>query len=124
MDITPAKSVIVQLLGVKGSQVQILSSRQRNSRSKPVQSRKTPLRKTPEGRLFVRYEPVFSRVIFGLSNGISNGTKENTQVAGVSERRSFGYVRQLPSGRFHASYVDPETSQRVKAPSTFERLGD
>lgn len=39
-------------------------------------------------------------------------------------RRSFGGVRKLPSGRFQAWYVDPETKRRTHAPSTFDTMGD
>jgi len=35
-------------------------------------------------------------------------------------RRSFGMVRKLPSGRYQASFLDPEGRRRA-APSTFER---
>jgi integrase len=34
-------------------------------------------------------------------------------------RRSFGRLRELSSGRFQASYVDPRSSKRVNAPVTF-----
>ncbi len=34
-------------------------------------------------------------------------------------RRDFGAVRQLPSGRYQASYVVPETGERIKAKHTF-----
>jgi hypothetical protein len=33
-------------------------------------------------------------------------------------RRHFGYVRALPSGRFHASYLGPDGLRR-NAPNTF-----
>jgi Phage integrase, N-terminal SAM-like domain len=35
------------------------------------------------------------------------------------QRRRFGWVRKLPSGRYQASYIDP-TGQRRHAPDTFE----
>ena len=40
-------------------------------------------------------------------------------------RRRFGYVRQLPSGRWQASYIGPD-GLRYRAPSTFhtEKLAD
>jgi integrase len=34
-------------------------------------------------------------------------------------RRSFGSLRQLPSGRFQAHYTDPRNGARIKAPNTF-----
>lgn len=39
-------------------------------------------------------------------------------------RRSFGYVRKLPSGRWHGSYFHPQFGKRVNAPSTFATKGD
>jgi len=39
-------------------------------------------------------------------------------------RRSFGYTRKLPSGRWHASYFHPKFGKRVNAPSTFPSKGD
>jgi len=44
-------------------------------------------------------------------------------VANKAGRRGFGYIRRLPSGRFHASYVGPDT-KRHNAPSTFQTRGD
>lgn len=38
----------------------------------------------------------------------------------MSSRRSFGYIRKLPSGSFQASYVSPE-GHRIYAPTTFQR---
>jgi len=38
-------------------------------------------------------------------------------------RRRFGWVRKLPSGRYQASYLGPD-SRRRGAPETFERKGD
>src|SRR3954451_18887228 len=38
-------------------------------------------------------------------------------------RRRFGKMRQLPSGRYQASYLDPD-GQRHAAPDTFERKRD
>jgi hypothetical protein len=38
-------------------------------------------------------------------------------------RRSYGAVRKLPSGRFQASYVGPD-SRRHPAPDTFDTKGD
>lgn len=35
-------------------------------------------------------------------------------------RRSFGAVRKLPSGRYQASYLSPDTGERIKASHTFE----
>lgn len=40
------------------------------------------------------------------------------------QRRSFGAVRKLPSGRFQASYVAPDTGTRHAAPHTFDTKGD
>ena len=37
----------------------------------------------------------------------------------MSRRRSFGHVRTVGSGRWHASYLDENTRQRVNAPTTF-----
>lgn len=37
-----------------------------------------------------------------------------------NEKRGFGSIRKLPSGRFEARYTGP-TGERVKAPTTFER---
>jgi Phage integrase, N-terminal SAM-like domain len=34
-------------------------------------------------------------------------------------RRTFGYVRRLPSGRWQASYLDERNGERVGAPATF-----
>jgi integrase len=39
-------------------------------------------------------------------------------MAGKSGHRGFGHVRKLPSGRYHASYVGPDTV-RYNAPETF-----
>lgn len=39
------------------------------------------------------------------------------------QRRSFGAVRKLPSGRFQASYLDPH-GKRINAPTTFTTKGD
>lgn len=36
-----------------------------------------------------------------------------------TSQRRFGSIRQLPSGRFQARYLDPATGERVKAPRTF-----
>ena len=38
-------------------------------------------------------------------------------------RRRFGSIRKLPSGRFHASFIDPD-GQRKKAPETFRTESD
>lgn len=35
-------------------------------------------------------------------------------------RRAFGAIRKLPSGRYQASYLAPDTGHRVNAPHTFE----
>lgn len=39
-------------------------------------------------------------------------------------RRSFGYLRKLPSGRWQASYLDPSNNNRINAPTTFTTKGD
>jgi len=39
-------------------------------------------------------------------------------------RRSFGKVRKLPSGRWQASYVEPDGVKRFTAPHTFDTKGD
>lgn len=36
----------------------------------------------------------------------------------MAQRRAFGTVRKLPSGRFQARYTHPETGVLVSAPST------
>jgi integrase len=41
----------------------------------------------------------------------------------ASRRRRFGYLRQLPSKRWQASYIDPD-GRRHFAPDTFERKRD
>ncbi|MFD0595440.1 hypothetical protein ACFQZ4_26450 [Catellatospora coxensis] len=41
----------------------------------------------------------------------------------MAKRRQFGKVRQLPSGRFQASFIDP-SGQRQNAPDTFTRKAD
>ena len=38
-------------------------------------------------------------------------------------RRRFGKLRKLPSGRYQASYLDPD-GRRHTAPATFERKRD
>lgn len=38
----------------------------------------------------------------------------------MAERRDFGHIRRLPSGRYQASYIGPDLG-RHKAPSTFEK---
>ncbi|SLM98461.1 Phage integrase, site-specific tyrosine recombinase  len=43
---------------------------------------------------------------------------------GSRTRRSFGALRKLPSGRWQASYVHPDTQARVTAPSTFDTKTD
>ncbi|MCB2175598.1 MAG: site-specific integrase [Actinomycetales bacterium] len=40
-----------------------------------------------------------------------------------AERRGFGYIRRLPSKRYQASYIGPDTA-RHSAPHTFEAKGD
>jgi hypothetical protein len=40
-------------------------------------------------------------------------------MGGKKDHRSFGYVRKLPSGRWHASYVGPDLA-RHNAPDTFD----
>ena len=42
----------------------------------------------------------------------------------MAQRRAFGTVRKLPSGRFQARYTHPETGVLVSAPSTFATKGD
>jgi integrase len=44
-------------------------------------------------------------------------------VAGKKGQRGFGYVRRLPSKRYQASYVGPDTQRRT-APSTFDTKED
>jgi integrase len=42
----------------------------------------------------------------------------------MARRRTFGYVRKMKSGRWQASYLDPVSRSRVKAPSTFDTKSD
>ncbi|GIM86012.1 site-specific integrase [Salinispora arenicola] len=42
----------------------------------------------------------------------------------MGKRRQFGYVRKLPSGRFHASFVPPGGGARQNAPHTFKTKAD
>ncbi|WP_395156984.1 tyrosine-type recombinase/integrase [Ilumatobacter sp.] len=42
----------------------------------------------------------------------------------MAQRRAFGTVRKLPSGRFQARYTHPETGVLVSAASTFANKGD
>ena len=42
----------------------------------------------------------------------------------MARRRTFGYIRKLPSGRWQASYLDDRTAERVWAPSTFATRTD
>lgn len=42
----------------------------------------------------------------------------------MSKRRQFGYVRKLPSGRFHASFAPPGGGARQNAPHTFKTKTD
>lgn len=44
-------------------------------------------------------------------------------MAGKADHRGFGYVRRLPSGRYQASYVGPDTL-RHNARETFQTRGD
>lgn len=44
-------------------------------------------------------------------------------MANKKGRRRFGYIRKLPSGRYQASYLTPD-SRRHFAPETFELKGD
>lgn len=37
----------------------------------------------------------------------------------MAERREFGYIRKLPSGRYQASYIGPDM-RRYNGPVTFE----
>ena len=39
-------------------------------------------------------------------------------------RRSFGYIRKLPSGRWQASYIDEATGLRIAAPTSFLAKSD
>ncbi|MBA2389605.1 MAG: site-specific integrase, partial [Geodermatophilaceae bacterium] len=39
-------------------------------------------------------------------------------MAGTSQHRRFGWIRKLPSRRYQASYVGPDTA-RHRAPGTF-----
>src|SRR5690348_4002203 len=41
----------------------------------------------------------------------------------MARRRSFGYIRKLPSGRLQASYIAP-SGQRRTAPQTFANKTD
>lgn len=42
----------------------------------------------------------------------------------MAQRRGFGTVRKLPSGRYQARYTHPETGVLVSAPTTFAAKGD
>src|SRR5918994_4074697 len=42
----------------------------------------------------------------------------------MARRRTFGYVRRLPSGRWQASYLDDQTGERVAASATFPTKAD
>ena len=42
----------------------------------------------------------------------------------MARRRTFGYIRKLPSGRWQASYLDDRTGDRVAAPATFATKTD
>lgn len=42
----------------------------------------------------------------------------------MARRRTFGFVRQMKSGRWQASYLDPVSRQRITAPATFETKSD
>lgn len=44
-------------------------------------------------------------------------------MAGKANRRGFGYVRRLPSGRYQASYVGPDTLRHT-APETYQTKQD
>lgn len=37
----------------------------------------------------------------------------------AAKRRRFGYIRKLPSGKFHASFIPPSGGNRQNAPNTF-----
>ena len=39
-------------------------------------------------------------------------------MSGKKDRRQFGYIRKLPSGRWHASYIGPDLVRHA-APFTF-----
>jgi hypothetical protein len=41
-----------------------------------------------------------------------------------AKRRQFGYIRKLPSGRFHASFIPPGGGKRQNAPTTFKTKTD
>lgn len=45
-------------------------------------------------------------------------------MAGKGKKRQFGSVRELPSGKFQASYPNPSGKGRIAAPKTFERERD
>lgn len=34
----------------------------------------------------------------------------------MAERREFGYIRKLPSGRYQASYIGPDMQRRGQGP--------
>lgn len=42
----------------------------------------------------------------------------------MARRRTFGYVRKLPSGRWQASYLDEATGQRITAETTYANKTD
>ena len=42
----------------------------------------------------------------------------------MGKRRAFGKIRRLPSGRYQASYLNPDTGQRINAPRTFTTKAD
>jgi integrase len=42
----------------------------------------------------------------------------------MAQRRAFGTVRKLPSGRYQARYTHPDTGLLVSAPTTFAAKGD
>ena len=44
-------------------------------------------------------------------------------MVGRSRRRGFGYVRNLPSGQWQASYLGPDLVRR-RAPQTFDAKSD
>lgn len=64
----------------------------------------------------------------GVDSGIARGSRARrylkvTLMAGQARHRGFGHVRRLPSGRYQASYVGPDT-MRHNAPATFHTKGD
>lgn len=42
----------------------------------------------------------------------------------MARRRTFGHLRKISSGRWQASYVDPMSRERIRAPTTFDTKAD